>query len=447
MSEKIFKKEENFTQRSKVIYNKNNEGKIVSYFFEIKTKNAPNISGNFAKEEMNMIYRLYSYYGSNITQREISRFFPEYSLLDFKKILKAFNITKACSQFAPHMFEDYTTEELQIIANREKENNFLKTLESEKQKNLEKLVKELYSKNIFLKSQLSNVSNIFENIKFDNIVPFIPEKNNIKSNKVLMLNIADLHIGAEVSPFALYENTYNTKEVIERLKFVINDLVDSNIFYDEIIINLLGDQLDGMNQQTARGGNLLPQNLDNKGQIHSYIEIMSWFIGSIHKLNLCNNVKIYSVDGGNHDAIAGYVATMALFHYLNALYPTCETVLFNKSFGHYNVGIHTFILFHGKNWKSQKYGFPLTIDHKTENFINDYISENKLHGPINFIKGDLHTPATTYGKKVRYRSCLSAFGASEYCMDNYGNSVPGVSYDIIEKDKNKILSGEIPFLK
>ena len=118
---------------------------------------------------MNMIYRLYSAYGSNITQREVSRFFPEYSLIDFKRILRAFNITKASAQFAPHIIEENSVEELQKMSLREKESNFVRSLEVINIKENEKLVKELYKKNIELQKTISNAKDIFNGISLEEI--------------------------------------------------------------------------------------------------------------------------------------------------------------------------------------------------------------------------------------------------------------------------------------
>lgn len=89
---------------------------------------------------MNLIYRLYSYYGSSLTQRQVSRHFPDYSLVDFKRILRAFNITKASSPFAPHVIEEHTPEELQEMQLREKENDFLKAVEKNEVRDLKQLV-------------------------------------------------------------------------------------------------------------------------------------------------------------------------------------------------------------------------------------------------------------------------------------------------------------------
>jgi hypothetical protein len=70
-------------------------GKITGYKFEIFRRNKPAITGVFTRNEMNSVYRMYTYYGSGLTQQIVSRYFPDYSLIDFKRILRAFNITKA----------------------------------------------------------------------------------------------------------------------------------------------------------------------------------------------------------------------------------------------------------------------------------------------------------------------------------------------------------------
>ena len=89
--------------RAKVEYSRDENNKIKYYSYEIFKRNKPSLVGKLTIEEMNSIYRLYSYYGASLTQRQISRFFPDLSLVDFKRILRAFNITKASSPFAPHM--------------------------------------------------------------------------------------------------------------------------------------------------------------------------------------------------------------------------------------------------------------------------------------------------------------------------------------------------------
>ena len=117
------------------------DGKIVSYRFKIFRRDKTPVIGALSRDEMGLIYRLYSYYGASLTQRQISRHFPEYSLVDFKRILRAFNITKACSPFPPHVIAEHTPEELEEMQLREKENDFLKAVEKNEVKDLRALVK------------------------------------------------------------------------------------------------------------------------------------------------------------------------------------------------------------------------------------------------------------------------------------------------------------------
>ena len=119
---------------------RNEDGTIVSYRFKVFRRDKTPVIGALTRDEMNLIYRLYSYYGSSLTQRQVSRHFPDYSLVDFKRILRAFNITKASSPFAPHVIEEHTPEELQEMQLREKENDFLKAVEKNEVRDLKQLV-------------------------------------------------------------------------------------------------------------------------------------------------------------------------------------------------------------------------------------------------------------------------------------------------------------------
>ena len=175
---------------------RDSEGKVSYYKFKIFKRDKAPLMGKLTREEMNSVHRLYSYYGANITQREISRTLPEYSLVDFKRILRVFSITKACSPFAPHMYEEYTEEGLKEMHLRLKENDFIKKLEKDEINDLRKL-------NIKLAKELNNIkNNVIQNvidagieIKESN---FDPKKISptIVGKKDLIIWLSDMHIGA-----------------------------------------------------------------------------------------------------------------------------------------------------------------------------------------------------------------------------------------------------------
>ena len=130
------------------------DGRISFYSYQIFRRDKAPLTGKLTREEMNTIHRLYSYYGDSLTQRVISRHFIDLSLIDFKRILRAFNITKASAPFAPHMFEELSEDELREIQLREKENSFLRKAEEDQIKNTEKLLKKYAQENIELKRQM-----------------------------------------------------------------------------------------------------------------------------------------------------------------------------------------------------------------------------------------------------------------------------------------------------
>ena len=116
----LVKKKVETDDRADTSYIRDENGHIRYYEYQIYRKDKAPVCGKLTREEMNTIHRLYSYYGDSLTQRVISRHFVDLSLIDFKRILRAFNITKASAPFAPHMLEECSEDELREIQLREK---------------------------------------------------------------------------------------------------------------------------------------------------------------------------------------------------------------------------------------------------------------------------------------------------------------------------------------
>lgn len=281
---------------------RNADHKITGYSFKIYKENRPPLVGNLTREEMNDIYHLYSYYGTNLTQREVSRHFPEMSLIDFKRVRNAFLIYKDSAPFAPHMIEEKTIDELRDIQLRNKENDFLKKVEEDDVKNNKKLVKEYALENLKLKQQLNDLSGIdLESIS--RIQPVSIVHLDVLSGQSIMLHLSDLHIGAKCESGTVYNNEWNEVECSRRLEEVIKKLASLAKYgtFDTICINLLGDMLDGMDNQTARRDHYMPQNMDNAEQVTAFLTIMHKFICSLYESKICQKILIYSVKEGNHN--------------------------------------------------------------------------------------------------------------------------------------------------
>lgn len=413
-------------------------GKITGYKYTILIHNKPTLSGTLSREDVEKMYKLYSSEGGNLTQKTVSREFPEYTFRDFKRILKALNITKASAPLAPHIVEEKPLEELVALTNQIKENTFLKRLEQEKYKTLEKQLKESTKKCLELEEQLKSVSDIVSsNTK---VVPYTPNKKKAEGLPSLILHLSDMHIGAKVSPDSLFSNHYDVEVVKARLQSILNKL--SGKKFDTIVINLLGDNIDGINQTTARpsSSHLLPQNLDNYEQVRAYLEILEWFVVSLHKMEICNHMKFYSVKCGNHDGVVSWIATTALFSKLQLLFPFYDYKIFEEFFGYYEFCGMKWVITHGKDDLYMKSGMGLNISPREKIQLYSWLDSKGIYGNnIHVIKGDLHSDNLNSCKKMDYRNCLSLFGASDHSNFNYELNDYGVSYEVI--DNGELMRG------
>lgn len=413
---------------------RDDEGFIKYYCYNIFRRGKTPLFGKLTREEMNTIYRLYSFYGDSLPQRIVSRHFPDLSLIDLKRILRAFNITKASAPFAPHMFEEKSEAELREIQLREKENSFLRKAEEDQIKNTEKLLKKYAQENIELKNQLESLSN-FE-IKVSNTIEpiILPEYHPVGQSMTLYLS--DLHLGATVTSGAMYqENTeYSFEEAQRRLTKVVETLNDFDCF-DTFNLVLMGDNVDcsGFTGRTARLDHYMPENMDAREQGNKFIELMMWFIDALVNIDrqMVAKLRIFSVPCGNHGGTFEYMCNKALLAYVNAKYPTVETTLWEEFFGIFKQDNHTFVCCHGKDDQYMKKGLPLDLNDKTKVMLYEWLNDQGIYGDnIHFVKGDLHSNSLSSCKRIDYRNVLSLFGASDYSNYNFSRNSYGVSYDL-----------------
>ena len=331
-------------------YIRDDEGKIKFYKYQIFRRNKNPLCGKLTREEMNTIHRLYSYYGDSLTQRVISRHFVDLSLIDFKRILRAFNITKASAPFAPHMIEECTENELRDIQLREKENSFLRKAEEDQIKNNEKLLKKYAQENIELKNQLREMASFKVTIPEILEPTILPEYSPVGQS--MNLYLSDLHLGAAVTTGTLYQENieYGFDEAKRRLTKVLKALNDFDCF-DNFNLILLGDNIDccGFTGKTARLDHIMPENMDARDQGNKFIELMMWFIDSLvqEDRKLLSKLRIFAVPCGNHGGAFEYMCNKALLAYVNAKYPNVQTTMWEEFFGVFTQGNHTFVCCHG----------------------------------------------------------------------------------------------------
>ena len=405
--------------------------KITGYKFKILIQDKPTLEGILSREDMELIYRSYSSEGSNLTQRTVARYFPNYTFQEFKKILRAFNITKACSPLAPHIIEESSIDKLIQLTVQQKENDYLRKLEQDRSKLIESKYKDLIKEHNELKNKFYNISEFFTDIEY-NPKPF----NEISFNpgiRTLIINLSDMHVGATVSSKSIYNNPYDEFEITNRLNKILRTINNYSEQFDNIIVFNLGDSLDGYNGETTRGGHKLPQSMDNKAQVQVFVSCMVDFFSQLNQMFEQIPLSYACVGESNHDGDFGWLANHKLATILEYEL-NVDCYISDYYIDNVSVGNTTFVLCHGKDNKDMFKNLPLFIDTNTENKINEYLDYNNISGNVVFIKGDLHQSAISYGKKFTYWSVGSLFGSSEWIHKNFGNTKATCDFGIVSND-------------
>lgn len=292
-----------------------------------------------------------------------------------------------------------------------------------------------------------NIDDILKNFDF-NIVPTYLEKITPKNGYILSIYLSDQHIGAKVEN-GLYTNYFDADIYSNRMNKVLKSIIEKSVEFggfEQINIFYLGDTFDGQDGFTVKRTHNLPQNMSNNEAFELGLDVNLKFITNVVENKVTNNIKVFCVQDSNHGGSMDFYLFKALQKVLKYKYPEIEFTIADKFIDYMTVGIHTFLYTHGKDGKDMKHGLPLDLNDKTEVFINQYIDNFRLSGNISVIKGDLHQDALSTGKKFRYRNVPSLFGSSGWIMKNYGNTKPGVGYDIFKKDSPDIMGGVIQFL-
>ena len=189
--------------------------------------------------------------------------------------------------------------------------------------------------------------------------------------------------------YSLYDGLWNEVELNKRLDIMVNYTLEHQKS-NTLNIHELGDYLDGWDGYTTRGGHSLPQNMDNQTAFDAGLRFKIKLIDAliehyefINCVNICND---------NHAGSFGYIVNSAFKTYIELKYPNNVTMTNQRKFiDHYIVDNRCFILTHGKDDKSLKFGFKPQIDAVQIEKIKNYIDEYKLHQyDIEFSKGDSH---------------------------------------------------------
>ncbi len=279
------------------------------------------------------------------------------------------------------------------------------------------------------------------------IQPFT--KSNAKAikpaNKALMVCIADDHVGA-VNTTNLFGNKAISYE--ERLMLVADEIEKLDTTFEELHIISLGDQLNGWNSQTTRGGHEV-LSLSNEDQFDIYVKARIAFYNRIFSSGVAATYFVKDVDNSNHSGKGmSYMANKAIELYLDARFPSVYRASIREMLDGFQYGEHVIILGHGKDEKFQTRPMPAVLNEKTDLYLYDYLQSKQIspyQHNVTFYKGDLHQHGIQNGKFGRYVNVPALSGNSDYGDANFGNTRGGALLEVIDRDSYRITSQAIWF--
>jgi len=275
--------------------------------------------------------------------------------------------------------------------------------------------------------------------------PWSPPAILEKGTEALVILIADDHVGA-INLTDLYGGAPLT--YTERLQAIVGEAKALGKTFDEVHILSLGDQLNGWNSQTTRGGHEV-KSLSNKEQFDLYVGGRVIFYENLFASGLSDRYFVHDVENSNHSGLGfSYMANQTLKMYLSAKFPTVEQRSYHDTIDKFEYGNHVIMFGHGKDEKLQKRPMPAVLDAKTDVYLYDLACTWRINPPdanVTFYKGDLHQHGLQCGKFGRYVNVPAVSGNSDYGDINYGNARGGALLEILDRNSYRITSQAIWF--
>lgn len=389
--------------------------KIIKYKVIVYRRDKSPFTATLTREDVETLFGLYTYYGGNVTARNVANEFPKFTLPEIKYLLRAFEITKDSVWAPPHLLEELTLEELDQYRMNLKERAAFKYCDARQERDFNDQIKKMASeinrlndRNEVVKSLLDPV--IYKKVKI---------KPSLKTSTTGIICLSDLHVGAFNVPEGYIDlPEYSEDEINRRLDKIIYSI--KNKHWDRVIILNLGDNVDSYKKLTSSMTHQLPCVLTDKQIAKMYLKIMLRFIEAVKAL--FNDVKYISIGSGNHSSTWGWLLDITLSKHLEQI--NISSYVSNNEIDSFDVNGTSFIFLHGKtSWeKGQFKGFPLNLNDRTQCWFNDFFSDTdlKLQKRKVILKGDLHQYSINSVSSFDYINCPSIYASSTYIVSNFG---------------------------
>lgn len=272
-----------------------------------------------------------------------------------------------------------------------------------------------------------------------------PSKEIIE--RALFIYLSDDHAGA-IYENSIHGNEYSGSIYAKRLLDISDQVKTFDVSFDKVYVISLGDQQNGYNSLTTRGGHEVKSE-SNKKQFDIYVTARRLFYDDLFSSGIGKEYQVINLENSNHSGLGmSYMANQALNFWLEAKYPFVKTYSTDLAIDLIEYGIHAIALTHGKDEKQQKTPFPLNLNDRTDVFFYQYFDKKGLspqNRELHVAKGDLHQLNVNYGKSCRYVNVPSIMGSSNYSEINFGDTRAGALLEIYSKDTYHVSSTPIWF--
>lgn len=273
----------------------------------------------------------------------------------------------------------------------------------------------------------------------------LPHSN--PTNWGMNVYISDAHIGADIQD-SLFGIEYSKEIYLNRIRSIV-DVIESKFqmygTFHTINVILVGDNVDGFNQMTTRGGHKLPQNLNDAEQFDTFVKSQIDLFNTIVQEGFASKIRFASATNSNHGGDAEYAASRAVEIYLNAVFPDIETKVSRDFVFHIKTGNRVHLICHGKDRANMKFSIPFNLSKDHEMWIENYIQYHGLnkHIPFNqekqfitLVLGDLHQSKTEFSKRFTHKRVMALTPPNDYADYNYsrGSGYSGFEVDVFSVD-------------
>lgn len=335
------------------------------------------------------ICRSYSQIGENLSAYEIC---IKYNITPkiFNEYKAIFNLTKLNEPFTNEELFEYSVED---NVNSMLESKRFKILNEFERKKLKQTELDALKWNKFQTNFLDPVSNLLENWNVPAYIPTTFHPIQKVSDKTLLINVADIHVGAKADARFMYrQKEWNAADLLSAMKDYSNKIIkviqERQYGYKEAIITLGGDIIHTLTGYTDKGTKLNYEFIE-EDQIDFAFTILVLFVENI--LSIFPTVSVKSVSG-NHSSLGDYVIAKMLEIYFKSE-NRISFEISNQRYLPFKIYNSLFVLDHGSSFKGVRSKLPNRGSERNSYIQSILLAKPELLKDLNqkyFITNDKH---------------------------------------------------------